>query len=101
MDDAARKRLEAETRYDPAAVEPAMFARWRETGAFFMIRERFELRHGHYTVDELAYKQCKPVDIDVPRGEDIVTYIWVTTPDEHPKNNECEPISIKARTIKF
>ena len=75
--------------------------RWRETGAFFMIRERFELRHGHYTVDELAYKQCKPVDLDVPRGEDIVTYIWVTTPDEHPKNNECEPISIKARTIKF
>ena len=34
MDDAARQRLEAETRYDPASVEPAMFARWRETGAF-------------------------------------------------------------------
>ena len=34
MDDAARKRLEAETRYDPAAVEPAMFARWRATHAF-------------------------------------------------------------------
>src|SRR4051812_3993275 len=34
MDDAARTRLEAETRYDPAAVEPAMFARWRETKAF-------------------------------------------------------------------
>ncbi len=34
MDDAARKRLEAETRYDPASVEPAMFARWRETRAF-------------------------------------------------------------------
>jgi valyl-tRNA synthetase len=34
MDDAARQRLEAETRYDPTAVEPAMFARWRETKAF-------------------------------------------------------------------
>ncbi|MDX6541269.1 MAG: valyl-tRNA synthetase [Gaiellales bacterium] len=34
MDAAARTRLEAETRYDPAAVEPAMFARWRETEAF-------------------------------------------------------------------
>jgi valyl-tRNA synthetase len=34
MDDAARTRLEAETRYDPASVEPAMFARWRETKAF-------------------------------------------------------------------
>jgi valyl-tRNA synthetase len=34
MDDAARQRLEAETRYDPALVEPAMFARWQETGAF-------------------------------------------------------------------
>ncbi|MDX6560684.1 MAG: valyl-tRNA synthetase [Gaiellales bacterium] len=34
MEDAARQRLEAETRYDPAAVEPAMFARWKETGAF-------------------------------------------------------------------
>ena len=34
MDDAARQRLEAETRYDPAAVEPAMFARWRDAGAF-------------------------------------------------------------------
>ena len=34
MDDAARTRLEAETRYDPAAVEPAMFARWQEPRAF-------------------------------------------------------------------
>jgi valyl-tRNA synthetase len=34
MDAAARTRLEAETRYDPAAVEPAMFARWRESKAF-------------------------------------------------------------------
>ena len=34
MDDADRQRLEAETRYDPAAVEPMMFARWMETGAF-------------------------------------------------------------------
>ena len=34
MDDAARQRLEAETRYDPALVEPAMFARWQDTGAF-------------------------------------------------------------------
>ena len=34
MDDAARQRLEAETRYDPAAVEPAMFARWQQTHAF-------------------------------------------------------------------
>jgi valyl-tRNA synthetase len=34
MDAAARQRLEAETRYDPAAVEPAMFARWREERAF-------------------------------------------------------------------
>ena len=34
MDDAARKRLEAETRYDPAAVEPAMFARWQAAKAF-------------------------------------------------------------------
>ncbi len=34
MDDAARQRLEAETRYDPAAVEPAMFARWTESRAF-------------------------------------------------------------------
>ena len=34
MNDAARQRLEAETRYDPALVEPAMFARWQDTGAF-------------------------------------------------------------------
>jgi valyl-tRNA synthetase len=34
MDAATRTRLEAETRYDPAAVEPAMFARWQETRAF-------------------------------------------------------------------
>jgi valyl-tRNA synthetase len=34
MDDAARQRLEVETRYDPAAVEPAMFARWQEAGGF-------------------------------------------------------------------
>ena len=34
MDDAARERLEAETRYDASSVEPAMFARWREARAF-------------------------------------------------------------------
>jgi len=34
MDAAARQRLEAETRYDPAAVEPAMFARWQNARAF-------------------------------------------------------------------
>lgn len=76
--------------------------RWRETGAFFMIRERFELRHGHYTLGELAYKQCKPVDIDVPRGEDVVTYFWVGVADERPKGqDECDPVTIKGRTIKF
>jgi len=34
MDAAARTRLEAETRYDPAAVEPAMLARWEQSHAF-------------------------------------------------------------------
>ena len=34
MDAAARQRLEAETRYDPVAVEPAMFARWQQAHAF-------------------------------------------------------------------
>ncbi|HET6173966.1 MAG TPA: valine--tRNA ligase [Gaiellales bacterium] len=34
MDAAARTRLEAETRYDPAAVEPEMFARWEAARAF-------------------------------------------------------------------
>src|SRR6476660_796393 len=33
MDAAARTRLEAETRYDPAAVEPAMLARWEQSHA--------------------------------------------------------------------
>src|ERR1700716_3854673 len=34
MDDSARKRLEQATRYDPAAVEPAMFEGWQEANAF-------------------------------------------------------------------
>jgi len=45
MDAAARTRLEAETRYDPAAVEPAMFSRWQETRAFAV--EPIETYHPH------------------------------------------------------
>ncbi len=75
--------------------------RWRETGAFFMIRERFELRHGHYVIGELTYKQCKPVEIDVAKGEDVLTYVFVTTPEERPKNNECVPVSVRVQTIKL
>lgn len=75
--------------------------RWRETGAFLMIRERFELRHGHYTVGELIYKQCKPVEITVAKGEDVLTYVFATTPEERPKNNECAPVSVTVRTVKL
>jgi len=74
--------------------------RWRETGAFFMIRERFELRHGHYVIGELTYKQCKPVEIDVAKGEDVLTYVFVTTPEERPKNNESVPVSVRVQTVK-
>lgn len=75
--------------------------RWRETGAFLMIRERFELRHGHYVIGELIYKQCKPVEITVPKGEDVLTYVFATTPEERPKNHECAPVTVNVRTVKL
>jgi tetratricopeptide (TPR) repeat protein len=75
--------------------------RWRETGAFFMLRERFELRHGHYTLGDLVYKQCKPFDIEVARGEDVLTFAFVTTPDERPKNSDCAPVSVRVQTVKL
>lgn len=74
---------------------------WRETGAFFMIRERFELRHGHYTLGDMTYKQCGPVEIEIPRDENVVTYIFATGPEEPMKNGECVPVTVKSRTIKF
>ena len=75
--------------------------RWRETGAFFMIRERFELRHGLYDLGELAYKQCRAVQVEIPKGEDIVTYIYATVPDEHPKGDACVAVTVKVRTVKL
>ncbi len=75
--------------------------RWRETGAFFMIRERFELRHGLYDLGELAYKQCRAVQVEIPKGENIVTYIYATVPEEHPKGDQCVTVTAKVRTVKL
>jgi tetratricopeptide (TPR) repeat protein len=76
--------------------------KWRENGAFFMTRERFELRHGHYTLEKVTYKQCKPVEIDIPRGEDVVTFVYFSLPDEQPRErDECDPVTVHERTIKL
>ena len=64
-------------------------------------RERFELRHGHYSIEAMVYRQCKPFDIDVPIGDDIVTFVFVTEPDDPPNAPACVPLGVQQRVVKF
>lgn len=49
--------------------------------------------------------QCKPVEIDVAKGDTVVTYVWVETPDTWPQysggKRPCVDLPYKQRVLRF
>jgi tetratricopeptide (TPR) repeat protein len=67
----------------------------------FHLHGRFALRPGHYDLVKVVDRQCAPLPLDVPDGEDIVTYAYVTYPDPRPPRNACIELKIAQQQVRF
>jgi len=67
----------------------------------FHMHGRFTLRPGHYELVRVVDRQCAPLPLDVPAGEDIVTYAYVTYPDPRPKANACIDLKLAQQRVRF
>jgi len=67
----------------------------------FHLHGRFTLRPGHYELVDVTDRQCAPLPLDVPAGDDIVTYAYVTYPEPRPKGNACIDLRIAQQRVRF
>ena len=67
----------------------------------FHMHGRFTLRPGHYELVKVVDRQCAPLPLDVPAGDDVVTYAYVTYPDPRPKGNACIDLKIAQQRVRF
>lgn len=67
----------------------------------FHFHGRFTARPGHYELKGFSDDQCAPLPLDVPEGEDIVTYAYVTFPPSHARGHACTDLKITQQRVKF
>jgi tetratricopeptide (TPR) repeat protein len=75
---------------------------WSVDHQRFRVHGRFPAKPGHYelTVDK---RQCKPLPLDVPAGDDVLTYAFITMPEE-PRDvlsRPCMALSIAQHRVAF
>jgi tetratricopeptide (TPR) repeat protein len=68
------------------------------------LKGRFSLEPGKHEiyVTSSRERQCKPLDVNVAKGDSVVTYVWAEVPKKWPdKRGECADVKFKQRVLKF
>lgn len=72
-----------------------------EDKQMFEIRGRFAARPGKYEIDVNKVRQCTPLFVTVPPGDDVLTYVYITYPDPPKDYKQCIPVEIKQTRVVF
>jgi tetratricopeptide (TPR) repeat protein len=73
---------------------------WPVDGQRFQNKGRFVAKPGHYDL-KLMDRQCAPLPLDVPKGDDVLTYAYITYPDPAPPHGECVDLKIQQHRVQF
>lgn len=67
----------------------------------FQIKGRFQARPGRYEIDVNKSRQCNPVFLTVPAGDDVLTYAYITYPDPPKDYHECIDVKLVQTRVVF